>query len=125
MFLTGIFIKKGGEMVASKKHSMLGSWAFLIGVVLAVVLGALSDVTSGIVAVLVVLGLIVGLFNINDEEVKPFLLAGTVLVIVSALGSDVLSAIPAIGRVFDSILALFVPATVIVALKSVFGLARK
>src|SRR3989338_1430847 len=106
MFLTGIFIKKGGEMVASKKHSMLGSWAFLIGVVLAVVLGALGDVTSGIVAVLVVLGLIVGLLNINDEEVKPFLLAGTVLVIVSALGSDVLSAIPAIGRVFDSILAL-------------------
>ena len=110
--------------MAKSKGNLLGGWAFLIGVVLAIILGAIGSISQTIAIVLVVLGLIVGLLNITDKETQPFLIAGAVLVIVSAFGSSALDAIPVVGRILDAILILFVPATVIVALKSVFSFAK-
>ena len=112
-------------MAKSRGSSTIGSWAFLIGVILAVILGALGVVEGTWTAVLVVLGLIVGILNITDEEVRPFLTAGTVLVLVSFLGRDVLGSVALLGNILNAVMALFVPATVIVALKSVFSLAKK
>jgi len=112
-------------LAKSKGSSTIGSWAFLIGVILAVILGALGVVEGTWTAVLVVLGLIVGILNITDEEVRPFLTAGTVLVLVSFLGRDVLGSVALLGNILNAVMALFVPATVIVALKSVFSLAKK
>ena len=109
----------------AKSGSFLGSWAFLIGVVLAVILGAMGPLSAGMLTILVVLGLIVGLLNISEHEVQPFLLAGTVLVIVSSLGGSAFNTVAILGSILNAILVLFVPATVIVALKSVFSLARK
>lgn len=107
--------------------NMLGSWAFLIGVVLAVVFGVLSRggaLNQGLVYILVVLGLIVGLLNIASHEVQPFLMAGTILVIVSTLGQAVVSSVPLFDSILRALAVLFVPATIIVALKHVFSLAR-
>lgn len=102
----------------------VGAWAFLVGVVLAIVLGAVGSI-SGLLAIsLVILGIIIGLLNITEKETQPFLMAGVVLVIVSALGQTVLSVIPVIARMLSALLILFVPATVIVAVKSVFALAK-
>ena len=112
-------------MAKSKGSSTIGSWAFLKGVILAVILGALGEVEGTWTAVLVVLGLIVGILNITDEEVRPFLTAGTVLVLVSFLGRDVLGSVALLGNILSAVMALFVPATVIVALKSVFSIAKK
>jgi|TARA_B100000315_G_scaffold214707_1_gene213439 uncharacterized membrane protein len=105
--------------------NVIGSWAFLIGVILAIVVAAVSDITTIMAIILVILGLVVGLLNVTGKEIQPFLMAGTVLVIVSALGQNVLGIIPIIGRMLSAILILFVPATMIVALKSVFSFARK
>jgi len=102
----------------------LGSWAFLVGVILAVVLGALGLVTSTITWVLVVLGVIVGLLNITEKEAQPFLLAGVALVIVAALGRNVLQTVTILGNIVDAIVTLFVPATAVVAIKEVFGAAK-
>lgn len=111
----------------AKKGNVLGSWAFLIGVVLAVVLGfgVGGDLTGTMTWILVVIGLVVGLFNVAGEETTPFLMSGTVLVIVSSLGGDALSSIKVVGGILQALLVLFVPATIIVAVKNVFGLARK
>jgi hypothetical protein len=112
-------------MVKKATGNLLGAWAFLIGVILAAVIGAFAlSITQGLAVTLVILGLIVGLLNIGDKETTPFLLAAVALVIVSAFGSDKLAIIPVVGRILDALLILFVPATVIVALKEVFGLAR-
>lgn len=108
----------------AKKSNLIGSWSFLIGVILAVILGSLGAITQTIATALVILGLIVGLLNITDKEAGPFLMAGTVLVIVSALGSNALQIIPVVEGILNAILMLFVPATGIVALKSVFSLAK-
>ena len=102
---------------------MLGSWAFLIGVILAIVFGIVG-VEPLIATILVVLGLIVGFLNITDKEVKPFLKSGTILVLVSWLGADAITTISWFGDILNAMMLIFVPATIIVALKSVFILAK-
>ena len=111
--------------MAKEKGNLLGSWSFLIGVILAIILGAIGAISAVVATILVVLGLIVGLLNITASEVHQFLMAGAVLVIVAALGKDVLSVVAFVGNILDAILIMFVPATMVVALKSVFSLARR
>ena len=109
--------------------NQLGSWAFLLGVIIAVIFG-IVDWASGtspewVGWILVILGLVVGLMNITDKEANPFMISGVILVLVSWLGADVMSTIGIVQSVLNAILMLFVPATIIVALKSVWGIAKK
>jgi len=111
-------------MAKTKGMNVVGKWAFLIGVILAVVLGLFDPIMGNWAIVLVVIGLIVGLLNVTDKEVAPFLMSGAVLIIASALGGSLMSEMPYVGAILDALLAVFVPATVIVAIKNVFSLAR-
>ncbi|MSR85866.1 hypothetical protein EXS74_00555 [Candidatus Woesearchaeota archaeon] len=110
-------------MAKSNGKAMLGRWAFLIGVVLAVIFGFFSAGTW-LAWLLVVLGLVVGLVNISDKEVGAFLTAGTVLVLMGYFGGQTLSSVMYLSNIFTNILTLFVPATIVVAVKSVLALAR-
>ncbi len=80
------------------------------------------------IGILALLGLIVGLLNVGGAETTSFLMAGTVLVIVTGLGGDSIRDVPGIGSmlsgILNAIMILFVPATVVVALKSVFEIAK-
>ena len=110
-----------------KKKNLIGAWAFLIGVILAVIFGFISyGVWLG--WLLVIVGLVIGLLNITDEEVQPFLMAGAILVIVSYFGSNVFGAdklgVAYLTQIMANLLTLFVPATIVVALKSVFSLSK-
>ena len=111
-------------MAKTRGVDVVGKWAFLIGVILAVVLGLFDPVMGNWAIVLVIIGLIVGLLNVTDKEVAPFLMSGAVLIIASALGGSLMSEMPYVGAILDALLAVFVPATVIVAIKNVFSLAR-
>lgn len=124
---------KGGKMAKQKaiemigtrtKENTIGKWAFLVGMILAVVLGLIGQLTSGWIFVLVFIGLIVGLLNIAEKEVGAFLMSGAVLILVSALGENVLDVSPLLSNILQAILAIFVPATIIVAIKNVFSLAK-
>jgi len=130
-------------MAITSKENTLGAWAFLIGVILAIIIGlsasqliSLENVmnySSAIYGALVVLGLIVG-FSIripDNKDAQNFLLIGAVLVVVSKFGMDsVRGSLIGIGigdmvtSIFGALLALFVPATIIVALKTLFGMAK-
>jgi hypothetical protein len=110
-------------MVKSKTN-FVGSWAFLIGVILAVVLGLVGVVSGPWIIVLIVIGLLVGILNVADKETGPFLMSGAVLIIASALGGNVLSNIEVVSNVLNALLVIFIPATVIVAIKNVFNLAK-
>jgi hypothetical protein len=110
--------------------SIIGSWSFLVGFVLAMILGlGLGGIYQGtLLWVVFLLGVVVGLLNIAAAEVGAFLTGGTVLVLVSFLGIQVgifEGVAPLISNVLKGILTLFVPATIIVALRSVFILAKK
>ena len=126
-------------MVIKSRENSIGAWAFLAGVILAIVIGlsttllpnALSQYSVQIYAILVILGIIVGFFNIQSEESQTFLWAGAVLVIVSRFGMDSVTGSllgigvgPTVSSIFAALLALFVPATIIVALKTVFSIAK-
>ncbi len=113
-------------MAKGEKGNLVGSWAFLIGVVLAIVLGAIGEAAGTYLTVLMLIGLIVGLLNIADEEVSPFLMAGAVLIIAAEFGGRSLQGAPdTINDIFQALLAIFVPATIVVAIKHVFNLARR
>jgi hypothetical protein len=112
-------------MAKGGKRNIIGSWAFLIGVVLAIILGAIGQADGTILTVLMLIGLIVGLLNITEDEVSTFLISGAVLIIAAEFGGRSLQAAPdAINGIFQALLAIFVPATIIVAIKNVFNLAR-
>src|SRR3989338_9433618 len=77
----------------------IGSWAFLLGVFVAVIAGALlltdksNPALTTVTSFLVLLGTIVGLLNITTKETNAFLLAAVSLVLVTALGGSVVSGV--------------------------------
>ena len=134
-------------MAIIAKENLLGARAFLIGVVLAIaagILGAiLGHLNAVILAVLVILGLLVGFgfVNVSDRDVNRFLLAAVSLVIVSFAGIQSTNALVnfrfaeveiigiQVGKIITSILGallmLLIPATIVVAIKSLFSVAQK
>ncbi len=113
--------------------NQIGSWAFIIGIVLAVIGGAVGGYVVGyapwITLILVILGLVVGLINITQEEINDFLVAVIALALVSVgTTSAQLSVIPGIGLVLQSIvvnITVFVaPAALVVALTAIYKLAK-
>ena len=118
------------SMAKKMSSNLVGSWSFLVGLVLAVLLGLgfTGAYQTTILWVVFLLGIVVGLLNVTTTEVGGFLTSGTVLVLVSFLGVQVgvFDAVaPVIANVLRGILTLFVPATIIVALRSVFVLAKR
>lgn len=101
----------------------IGSWAFLVGVILALIFAFVSF--PSMAWVLLVLGLIIGFLNVSEAETQKFLYAGTVLVIVGAFAGNVFSSVMYLQDIFNNLVTLFAPATVVVALKSVFEMAKK
>lgn len=116
---------KGGlnKMAKGNGMGMIGKWAFLVGVILAVVFGIIG-MNYWVAIALLVIGLIVGLLNVSGRESTPFLMSGVVLVIVAYFGQNALSTITVVSDILAALLAIFVPATVIVAIKNVFSIAR-
>jgi hypothetical protein len=105
------------------KLDLVGKWAFIVGLVLAVVVGYIFQ-AEWVIWVLAVLGVIVGLLNVTREDTERFLLAA----IAFALSVTALSTVPVLGLSITNILgyvAAFVAgAMVVVALKALFQTAR-
>lgn len=121
-------------MVKSQEN-LIGAYSFLIGVVLAVIIGffndALEPAGSLFYTAMVIIGLIVGFMNVRDKNSVTFLFASLSLVVVAALGANPLLDIPediyvvaVLGNVLMSLMVMFIPATIIVALKTVFAMAK-
>jgi hypothetical protein len=111
--------------MAKQIGNLVGAWAFLIGVVLSIILGLFSNFGNIYwIWALIVIGLVIGFFNIAAREAKTFMTASIVLVLVSYMGQSVLSVIPEIGQILGALLTMFVPATIVVALKTVFSVAK-
>lgn len=116
------------------KEKLVGAYAFLFGIVLAVALGLfqskLTAMTTAFYSLLVIIGLIVGFLNSVDKNTNTFLIASLSLVIVGGLGNNTLMFISnlspilsSLSNILSALLVLFIPATIIVALKTVFSIA--
>ncbi|MBS3074398.1 hypothetical protein J4447_02995 [Candidatus Pacearchaeota archaeon] len=114
-------------MPKGKSSNTIGAWAFLIGVILAVILGLFQSSLGNVVwipIVLVLIGLVVGLLNVGVGDANAFLIASLALVIVAFMGSSVLGVIPQIAGILSALMVLIVPAAVIVSLRAIFVIAR-
>jgi hypothetical protein len=123
-----------------KEQAKYGQYAFLGGVVIAVIVGLASGFLGGslpvVLGVLGVLGLVVGLLNISDKEVTPFLIATIALLAVpsaltpmtalmattgGAMGTEFVTALNG----FLGAIAVFIsPAAFVVALKAIYQMAQ-
>ena len=116
-------------MPTKSKKNLIGAWAFLIGIILAIAFGLFSDYLSAstykvMLVILMVLGSAIGLLNISLKESSKFLLTALVLILVAYIGQSVMLIIPQIGKILGALLVLFVPATIIVTLKSIIDAAK-
>ncbi len=122
-------------MVKSREN-LVPAYAFFAGIILAVILGFLNkyspstSTNSFFYILLVVIGLTIGFVHTSDKNTTTFLLASVSLVIVGGLGNNTLLFIsnlsPILGILKDilsNLLVLFIPATIVVALKTVFSIA--
>jgi urease accessory protein UreF len=104
----------------------IGTWSFIGGCLIALAAG-IWDLSPVIISILIILGLIVGFLNVTGEETTAFLLATVSLVIVAAVGADVLGQVDVIGPTLERVLVTFItfviPATIIVACKAIYSLA--
>ena len=118
-----------------------GEYAFLGGLVLALIMGLLSGFVPNeampvLTAFLFLCGIVVGLLNISDKEVTAFLVASVALLVASesfgaslgktfSLGGTVMSLVPTmilgVTTVFQAFIA---PAAFIVAIKAVYKMAK-
>jgi len=114
-----------------KSIGSLGSLSFLFGAVIAVLVGVINPgaANASLTSLLILLGIVVGFLNVTTKETNSFLLATVSLVIVAALGGAVLGQVAFVGNYLEgvlmAILTFVIPATIIVAIKSIYSLAEK
>ncbi len=112
----------------------LGSWAFILGVLIAILGGAFGGYVAAygpwITLLLVILGIVVGFLNISAKEVNDFLLASIALISVGLIANlaSIDTVIPVLGSVLQTMVqnvsAFVAPAALVVALKAIYTMGR-
>ncbi|MBI4983086.1 hypothetical protein HZC32_00375 [Candidatus Woesearchaeota archaeon] len=106
----------------------IAHYTFFIGLLIAIVAGFFRDVFRPeiLVTTLVILGLIVGLFNLTAKETLPFLVAAIALMLAGIVN---LGLIPGVGLYLRSILSnivvFVVPGAIILGMKTIWKLASQ
>ena len=108
-----------------------GSWAFIVGLIIAVLAGVVIPSAAWLMLVLAVLGLVVGVLNVTAKESTAFLVAAIALVtasgalktiLESSLGGQIAGIV---GTVMGNIAVFVAPAAVVVAVRAIFALASE
>ncbi len=101
----------------------IGKWAFILGLVIAV-LGGIGLDQTWFTWTLAVLGLVVGFLNVTSGETQGFLLAAIALM----LSANAVQEIPYVGDrvtvILGNVVAFMAAAVVVVALRAFFDTAK-
>jgi len=116
--------------MAKKKNNTatIGKSAFIVGLILAVIAGLVPSVATYAYTalILVLLGVIVGLLNIKEQNVTKLLLG---IIALAILGDATLAVVPAINLQLISVLQYFLAfvggAGFIVAIKAILEVSKK
>jgi hypothetical protein len=110
----------------SKGLGMIGFWAFVIGIILAIVAGIFWPANSVVILILLILGLIIGFLNVSDKETVPFLVATIALIVVGGVFAPItaLSIGEKLNDILSLVAALMAPAAIIIAIKALYTLAK-
>jgi len=108
----------------------IGEWAFMVGAILAILLGFVpADYMGTATLVLVVLGLIMGLLNVTEKETTPFLVAAIALIATGSAASNLSIIKPEmlgsfLASAVTNLAAFVAPGAIVVALKAIMALAK-
>ena len=112
----------------NKIMKKIGPWAFVIGLIIAIAMAMLIPPNPFLFWVLGALGLIVGLMNISDEEVRTYLIATIAFLVSASSLTTVLEPIPVIGMAIKpfmiNIIVFIAPGAAIVALKALYMVSK-
>ncbi len=107
-------------------QSKMGRWAFIIGLIIAVLLGFVSFTYASLI--LVILGLIVGFLNVSEKEATSYLIAVITLMIVGIAGLQALSVLGSlyiwIQTVLTSFIIFIAASAVVVAIKELLDMGK-
>lgn len=118
--------KFASKPASSVEIHRVAHYAFFVGLLVAIVAGFARNVISPevLVTTLVILGFIVGLFNLTAEETTPFLVAAIALMLAGIVN---LGLIPGVGlyvrSILSNIVVFVVPGAILVGLKAIWKLA--
>jgi len=102
----------------------IGRWAFIAGVVVAVLAGLFVVGVSWVTWILAILGLVVGFLNVSTTDPQRFLLAAVAL----TLSASAVLSLPVVGFVLTNILAnvlIFIAAAMlVVAIRTLLETAK-
>ena len=127
-------------MPIKSRENLLGAYSFLVSIILAIIVGATTvflgpneAVTKTLTSLLVILGLVSGYF-VAEKDVRTFLMAAVSIVFVSFAGLQgglisaavlgIVNVSKLITNILGALMFIFIPATIVVALKTVFSLAK-
>ncbi|MCX6799237.1 MAG: hypothetical protein NTW59_04040 [Candidatus Diapherotrites archaeon] len=114
----------------------IGAWAFMLGVLIAILSGVIAVVVPGVAGyiplLLVILGLVVGLVNITDKEIQAFLIAGIALLVVGIPNGGLLTQLDvvvnglgtAFAKMLQAVAVFAAPAVLVVSLKAFYALSK-
>lgn len=110
-------------------NELIGKWAFLIGLIIAVIAGFITGYTEIILLVLFILGLIVGFMNIKDKDHIKFLLASVALLALGVSSISALSILAVVSIYLNAILGNFISfvsaAALVVSIKAILETSKK
>ncbi len=98
----------------------IGHWSFIGGIILAVLSGFTTIPYS--LAILFILGLIVGFLNIKENI--PFLVAVIALLLIGVSGLQFGGLTPVVAPILENFIAFIAAAGLVVALKQVVALGK-
>ena len=112
-----------------KKHvNAIGPWAFIAGVIIAILAAFTSGMDTTILMVLTVLGLLVGILNVGDNEVTKFLVGTIAFIVAGSSLNPIFVIIPEVGAKLATAMSYMVtfvsPAAAIVALKAIYEISK-
>ncbi|HLD10550.1 MAG TPA: hypothetical protein VJB89_00585 [Candidatus Nanoarchaeia archaeon] len=113
-----------------KFKNKIGIWSFIGGLVIAVIISLIGAANAPAWAFLLValLGIIVGLLNITDEESRGYLIASIAFLMSFQTLASVISALAfnwlGISTFFELMSVFVAPGAAIVAVKALFAIAR-
>lgn len=111
---------KGGQIHVSIS---IGRWAYLVGLVVSILAGFV--VISSAPSILFIVGLLVGLLNVSEEESHDFLVAVLSLVVVGLAGSQVFADGGTVSTILANFVAFASASALVVALRTILGTVKK
>jgi len=106
----------------------IAHYTFFVGLLIAIITGLFRNLLEPqvLVTTLVLLGLVVGLFNLTTKETTPFLIASIALMLAGIVN---LGLIPGVGiylrSILSNIVVFVVPGAIILGMKAIWKLASE